>query len=782
MFNLLKRLLIISTLSIAGLTTYTLLDYQESDENEQPSYIESIKLNSSRFTQVDDLGMVDSDYYIEIKNSDELIAENDNLKLYYDEDIVSFKIENKTTGYVFSTHIDKAAGGTYTGLLSSGVGIEYIQVNRGMSIIENVGISDIAFTQEIKAIEDGVNISLYLGGFCPTRTCKRLYPAYLEGDYTLEEMEKIGFIELKVGFELDVILEEDGIKVSIPNESIVEDKPEFVLLSSIILFPALGATKLDEIPGYMMLPDGSGALVRYENNEGRYKSPYRAQFYGLNYGLTDNFRTISNYPLSMPIFGLVHGVNQNGLLSIIESGDYSSRLIMIPNGVYNLDYNLIFPKFDLKKTYLQRFSSDGIGGSKRFVNTLDEDIIVSYKVLSNDQANYVGMANKYQAYLDEEATFKTVSQKTNIPLQLTYLMADSKNALFGTKAIQMSTAEDVSTMHEYFLSQNLDNFEVALMGWNKGGYSGYLPSPVNFENSLGSNARFKEMIAYLEETSQVSLINNYVMSGENAKGILDRRDIAKGVDRFRITFDCPACVYQTTSLLYPKSSYDLASKHYEDYQDLGVDVLFEHLGSTSFSYYDSNFYTQTDAINHYLEIMKMYDKQASYIYPNAYAYQYVNSFMGTPMFNSQLNFFDDLVPVLQISLMGKIPMFSNYLNFNSYGKDFLLQLVDFNVYPAYVLTMNKVSDLKNTDVNNIYTSEFALWKETIVDEYSFINDALKYVKGETMISRETVLPGVVKNTYSNGIIIYINYSSSSKTIDGITVGATTYVLGGGFNG
>jgi hypothetical protein len=70
----------------------------------------------------------------------------------------------------------------------------------------------------------------------------------------------------------------------------------------------------------------------------------------------------------------------------------------------------------------------------------------------------------------------------------------------------------------------------------------------------------------------------------------------------------------------------------------------------------------------------------------------------------------------------------------------------------------------------------------VVEEYNFINEALKHVIGESLVSREVVEIGVVKNTYSNGVIIYINYTSANKLVEGITVGAVNYALGGEYNG
>ena len=778
MLNIFKKILLVTSIGGVALTTATIISNEIDIDNEQPSYIESIKLDSSRYSRVDDLSVVDTELYIDIKSSDELIAENDKLRLYYDEDIISFKIENKDTNYVFATHIDRVSAGTYDSLLSGGLGIEYIQVTKGMNIVENVGITDIALTQEITQIENGIKVSLDLGGFCPTRTCKRNYEFYLEGLITLEQLMGFGYIELNMGFDFIVTLEEDGIRAEIPYESIREEKTDEILLSSLIVFPALGATKLDEIPGYMMIPDGAGALVRYEDNEGRYKSPYRAQFYGINYGLRDNFITVANYTLSMPIFGMVHGVNQNGLLGIVESGDYSSRLFMFQNGANNLDYNLVFPKFDIRKTFRQSFTTDNSSGTQRVVDTSSADIAMLYKVLDNDEANYVGMANKYKEYLKDKGILDSELNSQDIPLHLDYLMADSKNALLGKQTIEMSNTDDVLLMHEYFLLQGLSNFNIGLMGWNDGGYSGNLPSSVDFDGKLGSTRSFKNLIEELQKTSDVSLINSYVYAGEEADSISERGDIAKGIDRLRLQYQCTVCVYEDQSLLYPESTLRLGSKHFEDYMDLNVNVTFEMLGNTLFSYYDSGYYSREDSYNIYQEMMSLYDGKAGYLRPNAYAFEYMSSYYQAPMFNSQLKYFDDLVPVLQIVLMGEVPLFSDYLNFNSYGQEFLLQLIDFNVYPSFVLTMNPSSLLKDTDIEYIYTSEFDLWKDTVVEQYDFINDALKHVIGETLVSREVPVQGIVKNTYSNGVIIYINYTSTDKVYEGITIGAINYALGG----
>ena len=50
-------------------------------------------------------------------------------------------------------------------------------------------------------------------------------------------------------------------------------------LQSVWILPFLGTVKEDTTPGYMFVPDGSGALIRY-NKKGTYTSVYDERVYG----------------------------------------------------------------------------------------------------------------------------------------------------------------------------------------------------------------------------------------------------------------------------------------------------------------------------------------------------------------------------------------------------------------------------------------------------------------------------------------------------------------------
>jgi hypothetical protein len=116
------------------------------------------------------------------------------------------------------------------------------------------------------------------------------------------------------------------------------------------------------------------------------------------------------------------------------------------------------------------------------------------------------------------------------------------------------------------------------------------------------------------------------------------------------------------------------------------------------------------------------------------------------------------VPFVQIVLKGYIPYYAPYSNYNADQKESLLRMIDYGAYPSFLLTNEPSSKLMDTPSQNIFTSEFSNWKNEVINQYQLVAKSLGQVEGETIISRDVLAPGVVKDTYSKGQSILINYT------------------------
>lgn len=777
-----KKVFIVLALATTTLVVVeTSLPSQDRDVTPvENNIVDDLLFESSRYTHPDDLSIVDPDDYVSINRNDQEILENNEYKMYFNEENLGIKVLNKSTNYVWSTAVDNANAGTFTGLLESGIGFEYYSVQQNYNNPKNIGVTDTQFRIETTVEDQTLKVDLTIDGTCGTRLCSRYFDRYLAGEIPLDQMiEEYSYSVLNLGFSFEVTLTDQGIEFFMPVDSIVEGNPEEIVLSSVIVFPGLGATYLDDIPGYMMIPDGAGTLIRYEDNQRRFVSPYESRYYGSDFGLSTRISSLNQYRLSLPIFGAVHGVNQNGFLGMIESGASNARLIAFPNGATNVDYNLIYNKFDFKQTYTQSFTQDRSGGALRVYESQDQDILVRYDFLENEEANYVGMARKYQDVLVEDGIFDELNMGADqIPIHLQYLMADSRSRFIGREIVEMTNLDQLESMYDYFMMQGLEEQRVSLLGWNDGGYSGHLPSDVDFENKLGRNREFEALIEKIEAENELLLVNNYVIGSNNSDGLNYGQDVAEAVDRFKMELTCDTCVYKDTYLLYPEFSKNSAIDALNDYKDLGVEVLFQSLGSMLFTYFDGEIYTRKEAQDIYKEVIEAYQGYGEFLQPNDYAFLGIDAYYDMPLFNNQYAYFDDLVPVLPIVMSGYVEMYSQYMNFNSMGRSQLLRLIDFNIYPSYLLTDQRPSTLAGTDVEYFYTSEFEIWKETILEEYEWINDALSQVQGQQVVSRFVPDQGIVVVEYTNGVEILINYTNEPYLYDGSIIQALNYVVRG----
>ena len=135
---------------------------------------------------------------------------------------------------------------------------------------------------------------------------------YIENntDYDAEQMaadyELIDYIDTSAApalfrFAIEYSLDENGIKISMPANSITYDSSSYTLLN-VKLLPYLGAGNNDNT-GFTLLPDGSGTITRFEDIKGK---PFTLT--GKVYGKDYSYHSIAGYnqeTMRIPAFGVL---------------------------------------------------------------------------------------------------------------------------------------------------------------------------------------------------------------------------------------------------------------------------------------------------------------------------------------------------------------------------------------------------------------------------------------------------------------------------------------------
>lgn len=595
------------------------------------------------------------------------------------------------------------------------------------------------------------------------------------------EIEENGYLEIKKSFKKDpvtgaVIRDENG--KPIPTEDRILHS---FALASYSFFQYFGCVGYDnkgfdnQINGYDFIPDGSGALSRFQYDR-QYSTRLSKRVYGDDVGiktytsftghLSDDIR------ISLPIYGVVHGYNQHAFLATITSGDGEAELILEPFGYSGRTIQTTYFKFYTREQYSIHLATSEQGStttlpSKRY----GDDFTIEYSFLNGEVANYSGLASYYR---DNYLNIVNSVEEEVMPLGLNVLAQDYKKGLFGKNFINMTTYSELLDIIKILENEGVDNFSISYLGWNKGGYYNNRSYKPRISYNLGSKAKFKQLLNYLDSKGYsietcIELLSSY---DEGKKGVVKKTNL----DIFSKYSD--SSLFDEAYLLSPVGVSKNILKYNRKYSRLGINSInLGYYSLNNFQYrYKSINYSREKAIDQAVEELRKISEvySVSLTGANSYTFEYLSRFYDMEVNATGFTYITDSVPFISIILSGHIELFSKEINFLSDYNQLALRLIEYNIYPYFTITAEDSSKLRYTNSEYLYTSLFSLWKDDITKFYSYVSGALNNVVGENMTSHSAVAPGVSKVTYSNGVMIYVNYNNQSVNVDGINISPLSY--------
>lgn len=748
------------------------------------SFIENQLLRSSRYTQMDEsdpaiLSRFEDTYQLRFQ-PEELatlgfvkMLENNALRLYFEKDSFSLILEDKASGYMFSSRPEfqgfsetREDNTTNRNLMNSGLWIESIRTNNiSSSAIRVESLYTIAeASYSTTGAQDLTSIDLTL----PYLLIPNSYKRSLVNVTTRSINSQTFGTTIKLatyGFEFDVVISLDslGFSVNFQPDSVKETNDQYRILG-LQFFPYFGSTREDVYPGYFVIPDGVGALVRTNQ---RYDKTYQSDYYGSDLG----YLRPSVADLSLPIYGIMHQVGEYGFYHEIVSGAEHATLLANFWG-RNTRYHRMTNRYNLRRIYRNIINRAGDGRDVMPLEMIDQPYHGRYQVLIGDEATYVGIARAYQQNLKDREALQSL-EPTKTPLQLAFIIHEQEPTFFGTSRLTMTTMEDVINIKDELSSEGLSEQVVVLKGWSADGLSYRQPYGFNHPNLNG----LKEVIASTQASSDsIYLEQDYLVSSELSSRVQFNSDVARNFSKLKMSYRLNRLDNQPIDeyYLYPNIASSLFNRDLEAIESLGVTGLsLPYLGKTLFSYYDDVRFSRSDTLATVTSIAEALPGSAMHR-PSAYMFPYVNHYLDMPITNSQLDLFTDLVPLVPMVIKGYIPAFTPYLNFNALGKERLLQMIDFGVNPSYLLSEQPSSTLRFTYSNRFFTTAYDDFKTDITTVYPYLAGALDAVLGARVTDRTMLATGVSLVTYDNGVSILINYRSSNYTYQQLTVSALDY--------
>lgn len=688
-----------------------------------------------------------------------LAAESETYEMYLYEPLLSVLLRNKETGAVLESTLSPENDNgknkkAWKGYLNSGLVLSVIQDTNNTyqaDLINNPHTLTYTYT------ENGFSAQVY-------------------------------FEDYGLGLTLEAALTGNEFTVRIPDASIREDNPG-VYIATISPFPLLGYTYLDRQPGYMLVPDGNGALIYLNNKEGRFASGFSQMIYGSDSGfsesavknyLWDRYETVTSArKVLMPVFGMAHTADQIAYLGIVEEGESRCTIEAHPNGVM-VDYNRCFARFLLRDIYQQPLNQSNSGSVKTVESDrIHHDMAVRYCLLSGENANYMGMAAAYRAYLLDRGLVE--KRDTTYRTRVDFLGSDREKFLVGTKAVVMTTAEDIGEIYWDLHHESVDSLLSVYKGWQSGGVNALPIGGFAADGAVGGNGGIIKLIADGAQMDYDLYLYDEALR-MNAATNAFTYDAMKMVNKRTYKEENAAKqVYPLFYYLIPAKSEEKIGALSKALRDSGISGLaLAGVTDSLFSYsLKGAYYSRDDCLSHYASAVSAAagEQRLALESPLQYLWKYAGAFLDMPLSSSDYMYVDEEIPFLSIVLKGLVPMYSEYVNFEANKTEFFLQMAEAGVYPSFYITQANSSALIYTNSSDLYTTQYKTYRDTILEYDRALRSLAVKTADAQIVNHEKLENGVTRVTYSNGAVIYVNYGDREAETDGIVIPARSFKAG-----
>lgn len=761
-----KRAVIAAILFLMLLTS-TIIGFAQSRNNQEAYNVRTSDYavyESNRYLGFYEAGKANSIF--KLTSDFQLVAENKHLALYLKPDSLAIRILNKETGYLWSSNLDsydeERLNATWEAYFESGITIEYYEIN--------AKTQDYKINQESLLTSDKTTVSLNQSN---------------DGFEAL-----ILFGKSKIELKYSIRLTESGIEVLLKPQDIKDYEPDPTekkkvsprRLVSVTFFPFLGSTKAAGQNGYFFIPDGDGALVNFKKSYENINAGYQKKYYGDDFGLTPNFH-YSDFikapkPLNYPIYGIVHGVSDNGLAVLIKKGSSNAELIMNPAGI-RTDFYYITNRFIFRQPYLHVINA--ASSSLVMQETMTPvEVQMDVELLSGGKADYMGIAAEYRNYLDENGMLAKNRTSTEVPLMLDVLMSSVKPGVFSNKLIPMTSIEQLHSIVDELKAAGVDKTIVTASGMFKDTVTVVAKDRFRLMGKIGSPDDVKNLAGSMSEQGDILALQlNYSASYNNYADIQPKSDLIYTLDKNYLYYEHKIGLKKVKSTWLNCYGFDkYMSADVMKLEDLGIKGIAYGLpqGASSYGENPATREASFDQISNTLAetSLKITDSFAYWDQGTPLVLANVSGLKNIPMETTLYPYITDSIPFTSLVYHGSIDLFSLTLNTIGDPEIRKLKMVEWGIYPAFDVTYEDPSKLLYSEDHYLVSSKYSDWKDEITDTYTFVSEALKAVTGETIIDHQVLASGVVLVTYSNQVAIVVNYTEHEYSNADLDVAAGSY--------
>ena len=594
-------------------------------------------------------------------------------------------------------------------------------------------------------------------------------------------------------FNVSVIyrLEGNDLVVEIPYSEIRyrSDYP----ITYISPLPMFGAANADA-EGYMMIPEGGGAIIRYNNGK-LSQNPYYANLYGWDYGV-ERKEVVSETENAFPVFGAT--MDDGAFICIMEGASSYAGVNADIAGRYN-SYNFVYAKYNVLHAAQYNVSNKTAKLVYIYEKEIPQDSICQrYRFV--DSTDYTVLANAYGDYLREtipEIAAAKSSEETPVHVELIGAINKKliKLGIPVDSVVATTTFDQAKQILTELDDSGIKNLNIRMTGWCNGGVRQKVLTGVHVLGELGGTGAMDSLIKAAEEKDVTLAFDGITCFAYNSglfDGFLAFRDAARYPTREQIhLYDYNIVTYQKRD-----NSGDTANNYYlvrPSYAKKCADnlisflekrgsaaIAFRDIGNLlSADYYPKDLVTREQVKQQDIEIMQQASVAGMKVIikeGNDYAVPYADLITDMNLTGQAYAIIDERIPFYQIALHGAKDFTGEAVNLSGDYQTRLLECAEYGAGLNFTFMAENTRVLQETEYSCYTASGYDYWRNQVIPMITRYQQEMKGLNSLRIAGHERLEEEVTLTTYEDGTKVYVNYGSTEYTKGGRTIPARDYLV------
>lgn len=579
--------------------------------------------------------------------------------------------------------------------------------------------------------------------------------------------------------------EQPFVTISVPVEYVLDDADLLVrvvaneitatenyTVHSISLIPFFGSGGSDQA-GYMLVPDGSGAVIHLNNGRTRH-FPYRQRVYGNHVQEPLRERILVQQPVLAPFFGMV--ADGRAWFAVVEDGD-EVTVVEADTGGRVTEFNHVNARFVVREKGTVSIGSGARTQSKVVFESepLDRTIQLRYVFLSGESADYVGMAHWYRTYLQRRGALPMTAKPNRSSFHLLLKGAvDVPTTFIGFRSQRVVPTTSIPAVVEIatrLQRAGIDPVVIRYTGVTSGGIRNSYVGRPEIEQALGSPVQMRALSDSLASMGILLAFDLSVLEAHRSgNGFTPRNDARRYLDQSiarSFSFDWATFQRDATQpyayAVSPRNLELVGNRLRPFLHHVGVPgVSFSDIGrSLDGDYRRSRPVPRFESMAMTSHFLRTFAEATSFVAVaggNAYTWASADHVYDLPHQSSQFLVTDRSVPFIPFVLRDLVRYSHGAINLSADYRDVFLRSVESGADLAFTWIDDISQANHSIAARQLFSTSVDAWLPRASELFREHSETMDAIRNARLVSHRLIEPGVYESRYDNGVSLLVNYN------------------------